>query len=74
MKFKDLSIKKGMTVHLGGRQFHKVEVALGVEFDETDDFEAGAEKVTAWVNSKLVAEIEQITSDAKPPKKQTLME
>lgn len=75
MKLRDCSIQKGMTINLGGHQFHKVEIGMTATFDDDDDFEQGVEKLTALVNAKLASEIQAIEpSSAKTSKRQTLME
>lgn len=73
MKVRGVTINKGMTVNLGGHQFHKVEIGMEAIFDDDDDFEAGVSQLTALVNSKLATEISQVT-EKKPSKKQVLME
>jgi hypothetical protein len=74
MKLRDVSISKGMTVNLGGHQFHKVEIGMTAVFDDDDDFESGVNKLTALVNSKLAAEINATIDNAAQSKKKILME
>src|ERR1700723_2496841 len=73
MKLRDATVYKGMTVNLGGHQFHKVEIGMSAVVDDDDDFETGLESLTTLVNQKLAAEVNAIAG--KPAsKKQTLME
>ncbi len=68
MKLRDATVSKGMTVNLGQYNSHRVEIGLSATFDDDDDFEAGMTKLTALVNSYLIDEIKQVTSDSKKPK------
>lgn len=84
MKLKDCHIYKGLTIKLDRTNYHKVEIGMTAEFDETDDLEAGIEKLTALVNGKLAAEINSALeiaaqngmaqSGIQPGQKQVLME
>jgi hypothetical protein len=69
MRIKDISINKGMTIHIGNRQYHKVEVGMTATVDE--DVATDLDTLTELVNVKLAAEIKKVMP---APKKQTLME
>jgi hypothetical protein len=69
MRLNTVSIKKGMTISLGGHNFTKVEVEMGATLDDADTFETDLDNLTELVNRKLAQEVEKAM-----PKRQPLME